>query len=454
MRMIRAPGVNPKTIGHIKGVPVGKTFENRQKCSAYGVHAPWQAGIHGTAEDGAYSVVLSGGYPDDVDHGDFITYTGSGGRTYGTADKKAWEGEQTGDQTWTMGNLALKRSFELKRPVRVIRGSGLGSRYAPAEGYRYDGLYMVVKAERALGKQGFMMCKFEFSRLPHQPPLPTPGLTFVDTKKRKRARRESEDEDGSSSSEEEWFSEPVASSSNVHVEDIPPPRQRSRAGPQSALMRKVQSKAITHMRRFKLENPPAKRPVTKALKTESDSARCPLVPLVDPNLKEEIDKHHNTTHAHGMTEPTMTIDASEAEGTTPEKRVIHITVPPRWYLIPGTAFIAGAAIGVVRGGQTESLRFLAENAHRPPTTVEGWYFYNKTKNYRIMLAGLKSGGWEAAKLAALGVGWVGIEEGVERAGLGDVREVIAGVGTAAMFSGACKWNIGAEPGDAKSGDVV
>ncbi|KAL4265614.1 hypothetical protein AB1N83_000168 [Pleurotus pulmonarius] len=137
-----------------------------------------------------------------------------------------------------------------------------------------------------------------------------------------------------------------------------------------------------------------------------------------------------------MTEPTMTIDASEAEGTTPEKRVIHITVPPRWYLIPGTAFIAGAAIGVVRGGQTESLRFLAENAHRPPTTVEGWYFYNKTKNYRIMLAGLKSGGWEAAKLAALGVGWVGIEEGVERAGLGDVREVIAGVGTAAMFSGA------------------
>ncbi|KAJ8698037.1 hypothetical protein PTI98_004795 [Pleurotus ostreatus] len=284
--MIRAPGVNPKTIGHVKGVHVGKTFESRQECSAYGVHAPWQAGIHGTAEDGAYSVVLSGGYPDDVDHGDFITYTGSGGRTYGSGDKKGWEGEQTSDQQWTMGNMALKRSFELKRPVRVIRGAGLGSRYAPAEGYRYDGLYMVVKAERSVGKQGFMMCKFEFSRLPHQPPLPTPGLTLVDTKKRKRTRREGDDD--SSSSEEEWFAEPVASSSSVQVEDIRPPRQKSRAGPQSALMKKVQSKAVTHMRRFKLENPVAKRPVTKAFKVKAESdARCPLVPLVDPNLKEE-----------------------------------------------------------------------------------------------------------------------------------------------------------------------
>ncbi|KAF9490559.1 hypothetical protein BDN71DRAFT_168282 [Pleurotus eryngii] len=260
--MIRAPGVDPKTIGHVKGVPVGKTFESRQECSAYGAHAPWQAGIHGTAEDGAYSVVLSGGYPDDVDQ----------------ADKKAWEGEQTSDQTWTMGNMALKRSFELKRPVRVIRGAGLGSRYAPAEGYRYDGLYMVVKAERSVGKQGFLMCKFEFSRLPNQPPLPTPGLTFVDTKKRKRARRETDDDH--SSSEEEWFAEPVASSSGVHVEDIRPPRQKTRVGPQSALMKKVQSKAVTQMRRFKLENPVAKRPVAKALKVKAESdARCPLMPF-------------------------------------------------------------------------------------------------------------------------------------------------------------------------------
>ena len=37
-------------------------------------------GISGTAKDGADSIVLSGGYEDDVDYGDEIVYTGHGGR--------------------------------------------------------------------------------------------------------------------------------------------------------------------------------------------------------------------------------------------------------------------------------------------------------------------------------------------------------------------------------------
>jgi len=39
-----------------------------------------QAGIVGGTGSGAESIVLSGGYTDDEDHGDEIIYTGDGGR--------------------------------------------------------------------------------------------------------------------------------------------------------------------------------------------------------------------------------------------------------------------------------------------------------------------------------------------------------------------------------------
>jgi len=36
------------------------------------------AGIHGNPREGAFSVALSGGYEDDVDYGEYFTYTGEG----------------------------------------------------------------------------------------------------------------------------------------------------------------------------------------------------------------------------------------------------------------------------------------------------------------------------------------------------------------------------------------
>ncbi|PFH52698.1 hypothetical protein AMATHDRAFT_139493 [Amanita thiersii Skay4041] len=115
-------------------------------------------------------------------------------------------------------------------------------------------------------------------------------------------------------------------------------------------------------------------------------------------------------------------------------RTVYLNIPPRFYHVPGTAVIVGAAIGLVRGTRTASLRFLAENVHRPPTTVEGWYFYNKTKNYKVMLGGLKGGGTEGARLALVALGWVSIEEGLQRMGWDPVKEFGAAIGTAAMFS--------------------
>ncbi|KAG2118970.1 uncharacterized protein F5147DRAFT_667676 [Suillus discolor] len=108
----------------------------------------------------------------------------------------------------------------------------------------------------------------------------------------------------------------------------------------------------------------------------------------------------------------------------------------RYFILPASAALVGVFIGAVRGSRLASLRFLAENAHRPPKTIRGWYLYNKTKNYKRMAAGLLSGGKEGVKLGVTALVWVGIEDGLGRCGAGfdDLKEVGAGVGTAGAFS--------------------
>ncbi|KAF5371863.1 hypothetical protein D9615_009528 [Tricholomella constricta] len=138
---------NPKVHAEIPGYPVGSTFKTRDELCATGVHAPPRAGIHGTLEDGAYSVVLSYGYEDDVDNGEIFVYTGHGGRDPRLTPmekiqgKESWSSEQTKDQEWVGGNAALKVSSKNRKPVRVIRGAprkgGKNQKtypYAPAEG--------------------------------------------------------------------------------------------------------------------------------------------------------------------------------------------------------------------------------------------------------------------------------------------------------------------------------
>ena len=64
--------------------------------------------------------------------------------------------------------------------MRVIRGFKLDSPYAPAEGYRYDGLYTVETAWMAKGltrgivdgkRRALMVCRYAFKRVPGQPDL-------------------------------------------------------------------------------------------------------------------------------------------------------------------------------------------------------------------------------------------------------------------------------------------
>jgi hypothetical protein len=85
--------------GEIPGYPEGSEFVNRAALAAAGVHRPLQGGISG-GRDGADSIVVSGGYPDDEDYGDEIVCTGQGGR-----DSEA--GRQTADQKFVLGNAGL-----------------------------------------------------------------------------------------------------------------------------------------------------------------------------------------------------------------------------------------------------------------------------------------------------------------------------------------------------------
>ncbi|KAJ1308508.1 hypothetical protein OPQ81_004212 [Rhizoctonia solani] len=104
---------------------------------------------------------------------------------------------------------------------------------------------------------------------------------------------------------------------------------------------------------------------------------------------------------------------------------IQINVPARYYLVPGVCFTTGFVLGLTRGARHASLRFLAENAHRRPTTVQGWYFYKKTKNYRVMWGGLKGGAGGSLALGERVSGRTG--EWIAQA-----REVVAGMGSAGL----------------------
>lgn len=71
-------------IGQLEGIGTGSGFKDRRALFDAGVHRSLQGGIVGTASIGAESIVLSGGYSDDQDHGSVIVYTGHGGRDQNT----------------------------------------------------------------------------------------------------------------------------------------------------------------------------------------------------------------------------------------------------------------------------------------------------------------------------------------------------------------------------------
>jgi hypothetical protein len=112
--------------------------------------------------------------------------------------------------------------------------------------------------------------------------------------------------------------------------------------------------------------------------------------------------------------PTQYGESSSASLAAEGKKArLDINLPTSMIILPAVAGTLGLFIGMSRGGRRARLRFLAENAHRMPDTIQGqvshspstslllshptfflsllWkrtdrlqYFYNKTRNYRMM----------------------------------------------------------------------
>jgi len=135
-----------------------------------GAHGSRMGGIYGKKDKGAYSIIISGGSGyDDYDMGDVIWYTGSGGK-----------GE---DQVLGIGNQALITSFNTKLPVRVLRGSKSSSKFAPSQGLRYDGIYIVTDHKAVIGKDGYRVFRYKLERCPNQMEiqLKIPGRAELNT---------------------------------------------------------------------------------------------------------------------------------------------------------------------------------------------------------------------------------------------------------------------------------
>ncbi|CAJ1941934.1 unnamed protein product [Sphenostylis stenocarpa] len=171
--LMRARGLwlnrEQRIVGAIPGIMVGDLFLFRMELCVVGLHGQIQAGIDylpasvsPSGEPIATSVIVSGGYEDDLDDGEVIIYTGHGGQGKNSS-------KQIADQKLEGGNLALERSMHYGVEVRVIRGMRYeGSASGSGRVYVYDGVYKIVDQWVDKGKSGFDVFKFKLWRIEGQ----------------------------------------------------------------------------------------------------------------------------------------------------------------------------------------------------------------------------------------------------------------------------------------------
>ncbi|KAJ1822565.1 hypothetical protein LPJ56_000671 [Coemansia sp. RSA 2599] len=96
----------------------------------------------------------------------------------------------------------------------------------------------------------------------------------------------------------------------------------------------------------------------------------------------------------------------------------------------------GALCGGYLGGQLAGRQYLAERAHRLPNTVQGWYFYQKWKNYRVLLGAMKGAARYSGKVGGCVLAYAAIEAAVDRV-VGETQvfsSALAGIGSALGMS--------------------
>ncbi|XP_050683963.1 E3 ubiquitin-protein ligase UHRF1-like [Leptidea sinapis] len=170
-----------------------------------GIHRPLMSGIHGLDIHGAYSILLSDRDDGVNDLGHEFTYCGSG------------KSDST-HQTLTRENMALARNCAVQLskngadagkdwrsglPVRVVRAFNNKNdvtELEPHKGYRYDGIYKVVKYYPEVGTSGFRVWKYLLRR-DDPSPAPWGQGPVVNTKRILKARRKKRPLEPSTSSQ-------------------------------------------------------------------------------------------------------------------------------------------------------------------------------------------------------------------------------------------------------------
>ncbi|KAI9598313.1 hypothetical protein BDF19DRAFT_402003 [Syncephalis fuscata] len=141
--------------------------------------------------------------------------------------------------------------------------------------------------------------------------------------------------------------------------------------------------------------------------------------------------------------PTTTTTTTAASNAIEEpNQLSRVGLMPisRVALISGFGTFWGFTFGAYLGGRQAGLQYLAENAHRLPRTKGGWYFYHKTKNYRVMLGGTRRGLIYAGRTGALCLSYSGIEAilDYERGCTSPLHSTVAGLVTAGTFATLAK----------------
>ena len=153
--------ISSKVFGH-NGIHMGQFFPRQMAALAQGAHGSSQAGISGTAEDGAYSVIVTGRYnsleKDGLEKFEYCA-TGSMDNTFKDSLIES------------QGLKTMRTSLMTKKPVRVLRGQNDDFRYAPKVGLRYDGLYTVAKEEQRVNGKGGVYAVFVLERVEEQEPV-------------------------------------------------------------------------------------------------------------------------------------------------------------------------------------------------------------------------------------------------------------------------------------------
>ncbi|OMJ08749.1 hypothetical protein AYI69_g10953 [Smittium culicis] len=114
-----------------------------------------------------------------------------------------------------------------------------------------------------------------------------------------------------------------------------------------------------------------------------------------------------------IVESSFSAGNEETIEAVPDTRFMRIHMEPskRISILTMTGVLSGAVAGGYLGGRFASWQYLAERSHNLPTTVSGWYYYHKWKNYRVILGAFKKASYYGLRIGAV----VGMYEVAEAA---------------------------------------